>query len=168
MALHTIIIKYPGGTREKIVGATLTENNYTDAEKDKLANVGELTPEQLAAIVEDVLAEIDLSVKVDKVTGSSLVPDTEISKIHASGSDNQDLSNLQPKESGKGLSTNDYTEAEETKLSGIESGATVGANWNTNITNKPSILDFSGLAKITVGTSQPSNPSVGDLWIDAN
>jgi hypothetical protein len=34
----------------------------------------------------------DVSNKVDKVTGSSLVPDSEIAKIHASGSDNQDLS----------------------------------------------------------------------------
>lgn len=25
---------------------------------------------------------------------------------------------------------------------------------------------FSGLAKITVGTSEPSSPSVGDLWVD--
>jgi len=37
------------------------------------------------------------------------VSDTEISKIHSSGSDNQDLSGLQPKETGKGLSTNDLT-----------------------------------------------------------
>jgi hypothetical protein len=42
---------------------------------------------------------------------------------HAPGSDNQDLSGLQPKETGKGLSTNDYTDAEEEKLSGIEAEA---------------------------------------------
>lgn len=30
---------------------------------------------------------------------------------------------LQPKETGKGLSSNDYTDAEQTKLSGIENGA---------------------------------------------
>lgn len=27
---------------------------------------------------------------------------------------------------------------------------------------------FDGLSKITVGTTQPSNPSVGDLWVDTN
>ena len=27
---------------------------------------------------------------------------------------------------------------------------------------------FSGLAKITVGTTTPVGPSVGDLWIDTN
>jgi hypothetical protein len=37
----------------------------------------------------------DISGKVDKVTGSSLVADTEIAKIHAAGSDNQDLSGKQ-------------------------------------------------------------------------
>jgi hypothetical protein len=52
---------------------------------------------------------IDVSGKVDKITGYSLVADTEIAKIHASGSDNQDLSGLQPKETGKGLSANDLT-----------------------------------------------------------
>jgi hypothetical protein len=39
----------------------------------------------------------DLSGLVEKVAGSSLVPDTEIAKIHAPGSDNQDLSGLMQK-----------------------------------------------------------------------
>jgi len=39
----------------------------------------------------------DITTKVDKVTGKSLVLDTEIAKIHASGSDDQDLSGLMPK-----------------------------------------------------------------------
>jgi hypothetical protein len=83
----------------------------------------------------------DISGKVDKVIGSSLVADSAIANIHASGSDNQDLSGLQPKESGKGLSTNDYSTADQSKLAGIASCATVGADWNTNVTNKPTIPD---------------------------
>jgi hypothetical protein len=27
---------------------------------------------------------------------------------------------------------------------------------------------FSGLAKITVGTTEPTTPTIGDLWIDTN
>ena len=27
---------------------------------------------------------------------------------------------------------------------------------------------FSGTSKITVGTSAPSSPSVGDIWVDTN
>jgi hypothetical protein len=83
----------------------------------------------------------DITGKVDKVTGSSLVVDTEIAKIHVSGSDDQDLSGLVEKITGKGLSTNDYTTAEQSKLSGIATGATVGADWDTNVTNKPTIPD---------------------------
>jgi hypothetical protein len=48
----------------------------------------------------------DISGKVDKVTGSSLVADTEIAKIHAAGSDNQDLSGKQDVlESGVNIKT---------------------------------------------------------------
>jgi hypothetical protein len=158
MSLRTILIYFKGGVREKTVGEVLTENNFTDAEKLKLANMtgGELTPEQLAAITADVLENIDLSGKVDKVTGSSLVPDTEAAKIHSPGSDNQDLSGLEPKQSGKSLSTNDLT-------------AELKTNYDTAYSHSQvSHLQFTGLAKITVGTSQPSNPSVGDLWIDTN
>lgn len=29
-------------------------------------------------------------------------------------------------------------------------------------------LDYDGISKITVGTTQPTSPSVGNLWIDTN
>lgn len=55
-------------------------------------------------------------------------------------------------ESGKGLSTNDYTTDEKTKLSGIESGAEVNVNadWNSTsgdsqILNKPNTLSGYGI-----------------------
>ena len=55
--------------------------------KNNEADVQHLT----AAQVSSLHAIQDLSGKVDKVSGSSLVPDTEISKIHSPGSDDQDL-----------------------------------------------------------------------------
>lgn len=60
---------------------------------DQIAAAGNitLTPEQLATIA----SQIDISTKVDVVTGKSLVSDTEITKIHEAGSDNQDLSSKQ-------------------------------------------------------------------------
>jgi hypothetical protein len=60
MALRTIYIHVKGKIIEKITGAVLTENNFTDEEKLKLANVGELTQEQLDAIIEDVLENIEV------------------------------------------------------------------------------------------------------------
>jgi len=101
----------------------------------------ELTPEQITEIATQV-PPTDISGKVDKVTAHSLVADTEISKIHLSGSDNQDLSGLQPKETGKGL----YPDADASKLAGIAAGAEVNVNadWNAvsgdaAISNKPAI-----------------------------
>lgn len=96
-----------------------------------------LTSEQLSEIASQI-PPVDISGKVDKVTGSDLVPTTEIAKIHsntldhsnsldhlnsldhsnsldhAAHSDDQDLSGLQPKETGKGLSVNDLTTALKT------------------------------------------------------
>ena len=41
-------------------------------------------------------------------------------------------------------------------------------NLVTDLAGKLPATSFSGLAKITVGTSQPGSPNVGDLWIDTN
>jgi hypothetical protein len=75
----------------------------------------------------------DISGKVDKVTGSSLVADTEISKIHASGSDNQDLSNLVVKVTGSSLVAD--TEISKIHASGSDnqdlSGLTTAPATNT-------------------------------------
>lgn len=81
------------------------------------------------------------SVFVAKVTGSSLVADTEIAKIHAPGSDNQDLS-------GYSLTSHNHSGTYEPANSNIQShisskasphsnvttlndGATIDVNWST-------------------------------------
>lgn len=43
MALRTIYINIKGKIIEKIVGAVFTENNFTDTEKQKLANLTGIT-----------------------------------------------------------------------------------------------------------------------------
>jgi len=58
----------------------------------------------------------NLSNKVDKVTGKSLVADTEISKIHASGSDNQDLSGLAPISGGANYIQNQNASAQSANM----------------------------------------------------
>jgi hypothetical protein len=73
------------------------------------------------------------------------------------------LVNKVDKEAGKGLSSNDYTTADKTKLSGIASGAEVNVNadWNASsgdaqILNKPIIPSISGLATETYVNSAVS------------
>ena len=64
------------------------------------------------------------------------------------------------KVTGKGLSTEDYTTAEKSKLAGIEAGAEVNVNadWNAisgdaQILNKPTIPSISGLVPYTGATA---------------
>lgn len=66
-----------------------------------------------------------------------------------------------PKETGKGLSTNDYTTTEKNKLAGIAAGAEVNVNadWNATsgdaqILNKPTIPSIAGLATTSYVDSQ--------------
>lgn len=84
-------------------------------------------------------------------------------------------------ESGKGLSTNDYTTAEKNKLAGIASGAEVNvqSDWNqTNtssddyIKNKPSVYTkseidsmFSANVKYTVVATLPSTGTEGTIYL---
>lgn len=92
--------------------------------------------------------------------------------------DSQDATKVD-KIAGKGLSTEDYTSAEKTKLSGIQTGAEVNVNadWNATsgdaeILNKPTIPSISGLEttsnkSTSVTTDQASNtkyPSVKAVY----
>ena len=58
-----------------------TDNNYTNADKAIIEGI----PDQIKTFTTDI--EGLNSGKVDKVTGSSLVPDTEIAKIHSQNTD---------------------------------------------------------------------------------
>jgi hypothetical protein len=129
----------------------------------------------------------DLSNLVVKVTGSSLVPDSAISNIHAPGSDNQiipsaladltddsthrivtdtEKSTWNAKGSSnlilgdlaadayygdKGKTAYDHSQAAH-----APSGATIGADWNTNLSNIPSTFapatHNQGADTITTGT----------------
>jgi hypothetical protein len=99
------------------------------------------------------------------------VTDTQLANIHAVGSDNQDLSGLEPKQTGKSLSANDLTAGLKTSYDGAvthagsahaPSGATVGADWNTNVTNKPTIpaaqvqTDWNAVAGMGVLLNKPT------------
>jgi hypothetical protein len=158
---------------------------------------GSISTTQIATIVSQVPIP-DISGKVDKVTGSALVPTTEIAKIHspgsdnqnlsnlvvketgkslindllihAPGSDNQDLSELQPKESGKGLSTNDLTVGLKTNYDGAvthagSSHAPSNAQKNSDITKAEIEAKLTG--ELTSHTHAGSGLTLGELSTNA-
>ena len=114
---------------EKITGKGLSSNDYTTTEKTKLAGItGTNTGDQDLSGYATTAA---LALKVNKTkVDSSLVLKATISKVDSG------LALKVDKITGKGLSSNDYTTAEKTKLEGI-----IGTNTGDQ--------DLSGYATIT-------------------
>jgi len=171
---------------DKVTGKGLSTEDYTTAEKTKLAAItGTNTGDQdLSGLVTTTDFNTALDLKVDKVAGKGLSTEdyttaekTKLAAISGTNTGDQDLSGLVTtsdfntaldlkvdKVTGKDLSTNDYTDAEKTKLAGIETGAEVNvqADWNqTEVTaddfikNKPTIpAEADGSeTKVTSGTN---------------
>lgn len=73
------------------------------------------------------------------------------------------LANKVDKETGKGLSTNDYTTAEKTKLAGIAAGAEVNVqpNWTQTNTSADDYIKNKPTVDGTITNSQQANPVQG-------
>ena len=147
------------GKVDKVIGKGLSTNDYTTAEKNKLAGLSNYDDTQIIEAL-DGKADVnhthsqyltehqDISGKVDKVTGKGLstedyttaeknklaglsnYDDTQIIETLDGKADvnhthsqylteHQDISGKVDKVTGKGLSTEDYTTAEKTKLAGL-------------------------------------------------
>ena len=132
-----------------LAGATL--NDYTTIEKTKLSGIAEG-------------AEVNVNADWDATTGDAQILNKPIipsisglaTVIYV---DSQDALKVD-KITGKGLSTEDYTTIEKTKLAGIEAGAEVNVNadWNSisgdsQILNKPIIPSITNLVPYTGATS---------------
>ena len=118
------------GKVDKISGKGLSTNDYTTAEKTKLAGIDMdtkvdkvsgkgLSTNDYTTAEKNKLAGIDMSTKVDKVSGMGLSSNdyTTAEKNKLAGID---MDSKVDKVTGKGLSTNDYTTAEKNKLAGID------------------------------------------------
>ena len=84
----------------------------------------------------------------DSTARSAITTHASDTTIHVTAADKTAWNNKVDKETGKGLSTNDFTDALKTKLDGIAAGAEVNvqANWNeadntadSYIQNKPNL-----------------------------
>lgn len=121
---------------DKVDGKGLSSNDYTAAEKNKLATLKNYDDSALVAQVEAL--EQSLNTLVGNNASEAIDNFNEILKFLTGITDTQTLEGLLAniredmqtylsqkvdKESGKQLSTNDYTTADKNKLAGIESGA---------------------------------------------
>lgn len=128
---------------DKEEGKTLSSNDYTDAEKEKLANLS----------LEGLATEDYVNQAVSDLVDSAPETLNTLGELAAALEEHADLvetldaavTNKVDKEEGKGLSSNDFTNAEKEKLANL--GATVQSDWNESdsasmayILNKPTLL----------------------------
>ena len=123
------------GYVQKDGSKVLSTNDYTATEKSKLSGIA-------------TGAEVN-KINIVKVNGTSLTPDSN----KAVNITVPDISTKVDKVSGKGLSTNDYTTAEQSKLAGIATGAEV---------NKINIVKVNGTS-LTPDSNKAVNITVPDI-----
>lgn len=122
---------------DKVSGKGLSTNDYTTAEKNKLAGIATganktTVDASFSSTSTNPVQNKVISAAIDDI-GTQL--DTKVDKV-----------------SGKGLSTNDYTTAEKNKLAGIATGAnktvledTLSTTSTNGIQNKAVALKFQGV-----------------------
>lgn len=124
---------------------------------DIIVKIANATAGDLASLASDgkiadsaILAD-NVLVKVANATTGNLIAFSEGGSISDSGISAITIANKVDKETGKGLSTNDYTTSEKTKLSNIAEGAQVNViesiklnNTALAISNKSVNIDLSG------------------------
>lgn len=147
----TAVAQAVAGKVDKVTGKGLSTNDFTNADKEKLDDV-----ESGAQVnVQSDWKQTDSSAN-DFIKNKPTIPEVVVDQIYKPSSVNaqsgvavaEAVSTKVDKVTGKGLSQNDYTDADKAKLSGIESGAEVNvqADWNQSdstadnfIKNKPHI-----------------------------
>lgn len=166
------------GKVDKISGKGLSTNDYTTAEKDKLAGLAtvatsgsynDLSDKPTIPTTVGLATEPYVNAKIE-----DNIIDGVTTKAPSQNTVFDALSNKVDKESGKGLSSNDYTTADKNKLSGIEAGAEVNVNadWNATsgdaqIFNKPTIpigIPTGGTAGQLLAKTSITNYDV--TWVD--
>ena len=137
---------------DKVTGKGLSQNDYTDADKAKLSSIESGAEENVQADWNQTDATADDFIKNKPHIPSGVVVDQTYSPTSTNAQAGvavaEAISDKVDKVNGKGLSTNDFTDADKTKLDNIESGAeaNVQSDWNQNdstaddfIKNKPTI-----------------------------
>jgi lysophospholipase L1-like esterase len=136
-----------GNKVDKVTGKGLSSNDYTTEEKNKLSGLSNYNDTELRGLINNKADKTAIPTKVSQLTNDSnyltsipseYVTETELNnKGYATTSQ---LANKVDKVDGKGLSTNDYTTAEKTKLAGLSNYDDTAIK--SQINSKASIADM--------------------------
>lgn len=160
---------------DKVDGKGLSTNDYTTTEKSKLAGIEEGADVSVQADWNVTNTNSKAYIKNKPTIPTGLTVDSELDAVSINPLENRvitynftmvdlAISRLDGEKvdivNGKGLSTNDYTTEEKTKLSGIENGAQVNvqSDWNvTDTTSKAFIKNKPTIPTVTLYDSTGQN-----------
>ena len=115
-----------GNKVDKVSGKGLSTNDYTTEEKNKLSGLSNYNDTEVRNLISGKADKSAIPTKVSQLTNDSnyltSIPSEYVTETELSGKSyatTSQLSNKVDKVSGKGLSTNDYTTTEKTKLAGL-------------------------------------------------
>lgn len=101
---------------DKVAGKGLSTNDYTTPERNKLASLENYDDTELRNLISNTYNKTEIDAKLDDiVSGGGVDLSNYYTKSQVDAKDNQKVDKV----AGKGLSTNDYTTAEKTKLAGL-------------------------------------------------
>ena len=171
-----------GNKVDKITGKGLSQNDFTDAYKTALDGLG--TALNGKADVEDLTAaqnqlnslNDELTAVETAVAGKASASDlTSLATTVGGKADttyvNTELAKKVDKETGKGLSSNDFTAAYKNKLDGVEAEANktivdddLSATSANPVQNRVVKAAIDATVNVYAQNSQPSGFKTGDIW----
>lgn len=175
---YTITATPSSGTAQTVTIPAATTSSaglMTSADKTKLNGIESGAEANVQADWNQTDSSADDYIKNKPTIPSGVVVDSALSTTSANPVENRvitnALNNKVDKETGKGLSTNDFTTAEKNKLAGIQAGAeqNVQADWNEAdttaddyIKNKPTLSAVATSGDYDDLTNKPTIPTVND------
>ena len=132
---------------DKVSGKGLSTEDYTTAEKSKLASLSNYDDSELRNLIGNTYTKSEVDAKIDEaVTGGEV----DLSNYYTKYETDSKVSGKVDKVEGKGLSTNDFTTALKTKLEGLTNYD--DSDIRNIITNIQNMVDYTLIEQTVSGT----------------
>lgn len=122
---------------DKVSGKGLSTNDFTTAEKSKLASLSNYDDSEIRSLIENTYTKSEVDAKIDEAVAGGSV---DLTNYYTKSETDSKVSSKVDKVTGKGLSTNDFTTALKTKLEGLTNYD--DSDIRTSITNIQNMVDY--------------------------
>lgn len=131
---------------DKVSGKGLSTNDFTTAEKSKLASLSNYDDSELRSLIGNTYTKSEVDAKIDEAVAGGEV---DLSNYYTKSETDSKVSGKVDKVTGKGLSTNDFTTALKTKLEGLTNYD--DSDIRTSITNIQNMVDYTLIEQTVSG-----------------